>query len=149
MFGNIHLVSVNKPPSLLHSNRITADVINNKRQIHYINVLPLDFTDSDVNYKPTLVDVENGRRVPIVMIFKGSAARLLLKTVSKPNGSTTVEHTWSNEEPQISRHTVTVPIVQVIHERILPRRMVMQTIQPVQEVFHTVVVQKEDKGQPS
>lgn len=96
---------------------------------------------------PRIIDVDVSS-VPIVLHFKSYSSPIKVKQIHRPSIAEQIE-TTDEDAPQIIRHLVTKPIIQEIREIITPYRRIIQDIQPVQEVVHTIVATNNKKHRPS
>ena len=87
---------------------------------------------------PAVVAVDGGD-VPVEVHFRSTSSRIRVRQFHHPSQSGEVQHTQSEDEPHILRHTVTKPVIQEVHEVIAPIRKITQEVQPVQEEINTIV----------
>lgn len=71
-------------------------------------------------------------------LMRSRSSDINLETVHEPTPGSFKE-TASEEEPHISRHTVTRPLIQEVREVVTPFRKIVQELQPVQEHVETIV----------
>ena len=81
--------------------------------------------------------------MPLTIYFRSSSSTLkVVQEHMQSKGD--VQHSYSEDEPYILKHSVTKPIIQEVREIITPSRKIVQEIQPVQEEIITIVNRAED-----
>ncbi|OTF76055.1 DFP2-like protein, partial [Euroglyphus maynei] len=118
-------------------------------------VSKLDYNNNEKNepYEPSVIELPSSQPVlPIVFNFKTKASPVIAKTTHKPSPlSSTVQYFETHEPPHYRDHTVHKPIIQDFREIIVPYRVYIQEIQPVNEFRQTIVstTPKESSSSPS
>ncbi|KAH7644009.1 dfp2-like protein 15 [Dermatophagoides farinae] len=102
--------------------------------------------DSYENSEPQVIDIPPSA-MPIVINFRTSASQIQIHQSHEPGEPKEVQETQSEDEPHFLRHSVTKPVIQEVHEIIMPYRRVIQEIRPVEEEVKTIVArQAQGKG---
>ncbi|KAH9413196.1 hypothetical protein DERP_006882 [Dermatophagoides pteronyssinus] len=103
-------------------------------------VSKLDYNKNEP-YEPSVIELPSSQPVlPIVFNFKTKASPVIAKTTHKPSPqSSSVQYFETHEPPHYREHTVHKPVIQDFHEIIVPYRVYIQEIQPVNEFHHTIV----------
>ena len=107
--------------------------------IPYVN--PLDSQP----VQPQLIEVD-AITAPVQFVFRSASGPLLFQQVHLTSPQVTqpqIQHTRSEEQPQLLSHEVYKPVVQDLREIIQPFRRITQEIKPVVEEVHTLVARGE------
>ncbi|UXI16213.1 hypothetical protein NH340_JMT02156 [Sarcoptes scabiei] len=97
-----------------------------------------DVQDSYENSQPQIIDIPPSA-MPIVINFRTSASQIQIHQSHDAGEPKEVQETSSQDEPHFLRHSVTKPVIQEVHEIILPYRRIIQEIRPVEEEIKTIV----------
>lgn len=90
------------------------------------------------NNEPQVIDIPPSA-LPIVINFRTSSSQIQIHQTHENSEPGEVQQTQSEDEPQYLKHQVTKPVIQEVHEIILPYRKITQEIRPVEEEIHTIV----------
>nr|XP_027204221.1 pupal cuticle protein 36-like [Dermatophagoides pteronyssinus] len=102
--------------------------------------------DSYENSEPQVIDIPPSA-MPIVINFRTSASQIQIHQSHEPGEPREVQETQSEDEPHFLKHSVTKPVIQEVHEIIMPFRRVIQEIRPVEEEVKTIIArQAQGKG---
>lgn len=115
--------------------------VNDKNQPQSSSIVSkLDYNKNEP-YEPSVIELPSSQPVlPIVFNFKTKASPVIAKTTHKPSPqSSSVQYFETHEPPHYREHTVHKPVIQDFHEIIVPYRVYIQEIQPVNEFHHTIV----------
>lgn len=115
---------------------------------HFYTAKEMQVTFETPPMPPQIINIDTGK-VPLVFHFRTESSPLSVKQTHNSMDPPQVEETKSLDEPHFVKHRVIKPIVQEIHEIILPFRKIIQEIKPVQEEVKTIVARASAKGQVS
>lgn len=97
-----------------------------------------DLQDTYDSSEPQVIDIPPSA-MPIVINFRTSASQLQIHQSHEPSEPKEIQETQSQDEPHFLRHSVTKPVIQEVHEIIMPYRRIIQEIRPVEEEIKTIV----------
>ena len=97
-----------------------------------------DVQNSYQNNEPQIIDIPPSA-LPIVINFRTSSSQIQIHQSHEHAEPAEVQQTQSEDDPTYLKHQVTKPVIQEVHEIILPYRKIIQEIRPVEEEIKTVV----------
>lgn len=99
------------------------------------------------NNEPQVIDIPPSA-LPIVINFRTTSSQIQIHQTHETAEPAEVQQTQSEDEPQYLKHQVTKPVIQEVHEIIMPYRKITQEIRPVEEEVKTIVARGKprDKG---
>lgn len=100
--------------------------------------------DSYDNSEPQVIDIPPSA-MPIVINFRTSASQIQIHQSHEASEPKEVQETSSQDEPHFLKHSVTKPVIQEVHEIIMPYRRIIQEIRPVEEEIKTIVSRSSGK----
>ncbi|KAJ6219026.1 hypothetical protein RDWZM_004838 [Blomia tropicalis] len=83
---------------------------------------------------------------PYSIVFRTHSMPVKIKQQHQAMPAPEVEFVRSQEEPHQIKHEVIRPIIQEVHEIIMPYRRVVQEVKPVVEQIHTIVSKGESRN---
>lgn len=108
-----------------------------------------DVQNSYENQEPQIIDIPPSA-LPIVINFRTSSSQIQIHQSHEPSEPAEVKQTQSEDKPQYLKHQVTKPVIQELHEIIMPYRRIIQEIRPVEEEVKTIVARaKKDRANKS
>lgn len=105
-----------------------------------------ELQDEYQNAEPQVIDIAPSA-LPIVINFRTSASAIKIHQTHERGEPQEVQQTQSEDEPQFLKHQVTKPVIQEVHEIIMPYRKIIQEIRPVEEEIKTVVARGKGRDQ--
>jgi len=105
-----------------------------------------ELQDDYQNQEPQVIDIAPSA-LPIVINFRTSASAIKIHQTHERGEPQEVQQTQSEDEPQFLKHQVTKPVIQEVHEIIMPYRKIIQEIRPVEEEIKTVVARGKGRDQ--
>ena len=123
-----------------HTSRDPIPAAINSR--HSLSVKEVDFPRKKP-YIPETIEVK-GSAPQFVIKFNSASSKVNVFHEHQPENVPSIKESYSEDEPQILRHSVSKPIVQEIYEIISPYRRVVQEIKPVEETIQTIISRSND-----
>ena len=104
-----------------------------------------ELQDDYQNAEPQVIDIAPSA-LPIVINFRTSASAIKIHQTHERGEPQEVQQTQSEDEPQFLKHQVTKPVIQEVHEIIMPYRKIIQEIRPVEEQIKTIVARGKERS---
>jgi hypothetical protein len=132
----LNLVSAVQPIAAISAQNaipVSAAIRQVGRTVEY---RPVPYNDEPIGAQQVVVEPSN---IPLNIHFKSRSSTIRLSQEHIPGEPGTIEQTRSQDEPSITRHEVTKPVIQEVREIVQPYRRITQELQPVIEKVHTIV----------
>ncbi|UXI16210.1 hypothetical protein NH340_JMT02153 [Sarcoptes scabiei] len=96
---------------------------------------------NDEPYEPSVIELPSSQPVlPIVFNFRTKSSPIYTKTTHRPMfASQPIQFHGSEDPPHLRHHTVHKPVIQDLHEIILPYRVFVQEMPPVNQFTDTIL----------
>ena len=155
MASNLQSVHMSDQEKEEKENTVRGLVVPIGTRVHHIMYKDFSEPDSDhlvgsyySKYEPKIIEVPSSKPVlPIVFNFRTRSSPIVTTQThyKLPESSPKVQYFETNEPPQYYSHVVHKPIYQDVREIILPYRILMQEIKPVQEIRETIAYVNKDQ----